>query len=187
MVNKLKEWDLSNIVFTLTRGKFNGESRKKIIIPYVIFVVLCILGIILAVTMMSIEYVENKDSIASLVEAIISVVVGFSISPCVLYFLILRNEKIRKDVYLWLEDAVELNAYSKNIGTKYWLGIPSIRLQVEFDLNGVHYVRSTDNEVRGALDKGRPVGYFAHITKYADRKIKILYSPKYDQVMVLKK
>lgn len=186
MKNPNMQKDVSKIVFSLTKGKFDGESRKKIIVSYIILVIIFLFGIILAVTMFSIEYKNGNSILFEYIISLISIVFGFSILPCVLYILVRRNEKIRKEILLWVEDAVELNAYCKNLDVKYWLGIPLNKLQIEFNIDGIHYVRTTDNEHRGVLDWGRPVGFFAGVSKYADKEITIYYSQKYDQVMILK-
>lgn len=181
-----RQTDLSNIVFSLSRGKFDGESRNKIFITYIMLVVLFGLGIILAVTMLTIEYINDKSMLAEYIGALISITIGFSIVPCVCFVLIYRNEKIRKDILEWIEDSIELNAYCKSLSVKYWLGIPLNKLQTEFDIDGIHYVRVSDNEKRGALDFGRPIGYYSGVSKYVDKEVKILYSPRYDQVLILK-
>lgn len=178
--------DLSKIILSLSRGKFVGESRKKILIPYIMLVILFGAGIILAVTMFTIEYINDKSILAEYVGALISITLGFSIVPCVWFILIYRNEKIRKDVLVWIEDSIELNAYCKNLSIKYWLGIPLNKIQVEFKIDGLHYVRISDNEKRRVLDFGRPAGYFSGVSKYVDKEVKILYSQKYDQVLILK-
>lgn len=186
-MEKLKgEKDLSRITFSLSRGKFDGESRNKIIVPYIILTIIFGAGIILAMTMFSIEYMNGKSSLAGYIGGLISITFGFSILPFVWFILIFRNEKIRKEILLWVEDSIELNAYCKNLGVKFWLGIPLNKVQVEFDIDGIHYVRTTDDEKRGILDIRRPVGFFTGIAKFTDRHITILYSFKYDQVMILK-
>ncbi len=178
--------DLSNIIFSLSRGKFDGESRNKIIIPYIILVIIFGFGLILTVVMFSIEYVNGKMSLAGYMGGMISITFGFSVLLFIWFILICRNEKIRKEILLWVEDAIELNAYSKSLGVKSWFGISLNKLQIEFVIDGIHYVRTTENECRGVLDRGRPVGFFSGLSKYVDKKVKILYSPKYDQVMILK-
>lgn len=178
--------ELSNIVFSLSRGKFEGENRYKIILPYIMLVIIFGLGIILAVTMFSIEYIKGKSTLAEYIGGLVSITIGFSVLPCVGFILIFRNEKIRKDILFWVEDAVELNAYCRNLGVKHWLGIPLNKIQVEFECDGIQHVCGTENERRGVLDWGRPVGYYSGVSKYTDKEVKILYSPKYDQVLILK-
>lgn len=182
MDNKL----IPRISATLKYGAFSGESRKRIIIPYIILVSIFVFGIILFIAMTSFDYLNEKSSLTEYIIGIVAITVGFLSVPCVLLFLIIRNEKIRKHILVWIDDAVELSAYCKNIGVKHWIGIQLTKLQVEFNINGVTYVRTTDIERRSLFNFGRPLGFLASMSKYADKSIKILYSPKYDEVMILK-
>lgn len=181
-----QQGDLSKIIFILNNGHFEGYSRKKVFLAFSAVVGVFLGLIILSVTMISIEQVNNSRPIGEFIGLIVGFVVAFSLLPAIWLIIILRNEKIRNKVAVWIQDAILINAYAKNIGTKYWIGVPLIKLQVEFELGGIKYVRTTETEQRSLFDIGRPVGYFAHLSKYSNRQIKILYSPKYDQVMILK-
>lgn len=178
--------DLAQIKFILCNGHFEGSSRKKIFGVFGVLVGISLGLMFLSITMISIEQLNSDRSVVEFVGLIIGFVVAFLLLPTIWLIIIIRNEKIRKKVILWLQDAIKISGYSKNIGTKYWLGIPLIKIQVEFELAGIKFVRTSEREKRGVFDLGRPVGYFSGITKFVDRKIDILYSPKYDQVMVLK-
>ncbi|MDE6104319.1 MAG: hypothetical protein K2G38_01345 [Clostridia bacterium] len=183
----MKKKDLSNIAVTFKYGAFEGASRKKIFGAYIALLVIIVAIVTLGITMMSIEYAnEHESSVASFVGGLISIILGCSILPIICFFIVYRNEKIRKEIYLWLEDAVEISAYTKSLDTKYWLGVPLTKLQVEFKIDGILYVRTTEQEHRTLFDLGRPVGYFSWVSKFADKKVNILYSSKYDQIMILK-
>ena len=179
--------DLSNIALSFMRGRFMGESRKQVIIPYILLVVFCVLMLILDIVMSSIDYVNSEDkSLVSFLSGIFAFSFGILFFLGALLIIVHRNDKIRNDTLIWVEDAVELNAYCKNIGIKNSMFNTLIKLQVEFDFDENHYVRTTENEHRTLFDLGRPIGYFSGVSKFADKEIKILYSPKYDQVMILK-
>lgn len=178
--------DVSHIKFILSYGHFEGSSRKKIFLNFSVLVGVFLGLIILSVSMISIEQANNSRAVGEFIGLIIGFVVAFSLLPTIWLIIIIRNEKIRKKVVVWIQDAIEISAYAKNIGTKYWIGVPLVKLQVEFELDGIKQVRTSEKEKRGVLDLGRPVGYFSGITKFIDKKIDILYSPKYDQVMILK-
>lgn len=178
--------DLSRIAFTLSRGTFDGVSRKKIILVYLLCVMVFGGLLILSVTMFSIDQFNEPGPIGEFIVAILSVILACSILPIIFLIIIIRNEKIRKEVLLWMEDAVELPAYAKKLDQKYWVGIPLIKLQVEFTFDGIKHTCTTESERRGIMDLGRPVGYFSGISKFSDRKVNILYSPQYNQVMILK-
>ncbi len=185
-MGKEKYKDMSHIAVLLNHSKFFSDSRRKIILQYIVLCVMIFFIIVSLIIMISWEQQESSMSIAKFLVILLCCTLVCSSIPIVLLILIIKNEKIRNQVNLWLEDAVQVEAIAKRIDTKYWIGLPLIKLQVEFNLYGIHYIRTTESELRGKLDLGRPLGYFAHLTKYADRKINILYSPKYDQVMILK-
>lgn len=177
---------VSRIAFTLNRGSFEGTSRKVLITAYSVLVVVFVCLLTLSIVSVSIEQINTPRPIGEFVGIIICAVFAFSVLPAVWLVIIIRNEKIRKDILLWMEDAVEVTAYAKKLDEKRWLGFPLIKLQVKFTVDGVNHCCTTENERRGWIDFGRPVGYFSWISNYADRKIDIFYSPKYNQVMVLK-
>ena len=97
-------------------------------------------------------------------------------------YLFVRDKKIKKKVVLWLEDAVKTTAYSSKID-EWSIGFyPSvIKICVKFSLNGLTYSR----ESSGTNVGGKP-GYLGVFKRYADKEISILYSPKYDEVLILK-
>lgn len=187
MVKIKSQCDLSHIKFILSNGHFEGSSRKKVLLAFAALVGVCLSLMILSITMISIEQVNNPKYVGEFIGIIIGFITAFSLLPTIWLIIIIRNEKIRKKVVVWTEDAVEISAYAKSIGTKYWLGIPLIKLQVEFQLDGIKYVRTSENEHRGVLDLGRPKGHFSGITKFNDKKIEILYSNKYDKVMIIER
>lgn len=186
MANTRQQKDLTKIKFLLNNGKFDGDSRTKVILIYVAFVCLCVGLIVLSITMLSIEQVKEPRMIGEFIGIIIGIIFAFSLLPIIWLILVIRNERLRFKIFIWLEDAIELTAYAKCIGTKYWIGIPLIKLQIEFNINGIKYVRTSEEEKRGLIDKGRPIGYFSGISEFANKEIRILYSQKYDQVMILK-
>ncbi|MDE5721884.1 MAG: hypothetical protein K2I30_03990 [Clostridia bacterium] len=185
MANSERQKEMSKIVGLLNYGTFWGESRKKILISYLIVIVLCISLMILSIVMLSIEQTHNPDSIVVFVVSLTAFVLAFSVLPITLTILIIKNEKVRKEVSLWIEDSVKVGAFAKSVGIKKQLGIfPCVKIQIDFDINGVHYSReSHSNHYK---DKSFEDGYYYIWSKYCDRKIDILYSPKYDEVMILK-
>lgn len=98
--------------------------------------------------------------------------------------LILKDRRKRNKVRLWLEDAVELPARTKSFGIKYrtFFELPrGLRFEVRFKFESRKYVRSFTARKLGAEDC-----YEAGLEEYADREVRILYSPRYDEVMILK-
>lgn len=140
---------------------------------------------VLSVVMISIEYIQTPDSIVEFIFTIIMFIIIFSILPIVLTIFVIKNEKMRKKVYLWMEDAVLVNAFAKGIGLKkQLLIIPSVKLQVNFKIDGISY--SKESRSNHYETKDFEEGYYYIWSKYADKEIRILYSQKYDQVMILK-
>ena len=103
------------------------------------------------------------------------------VAPVFFYFTI-RVYKLRTKIKLWLEDAIECNVQSKRIDTTG----PSVifaantivpmrrmcKIQIQFGYNG--------KKIKKISDYARIFGF------YADREISILYSEKYNQVLILK-
>lgn len=97
-------------------------------------------------------------------------------------YIIIKDKWTKKQVTIWMQDAVKLEAYSKKIDECKLMFLPKgIRIQVAFEMNSTKYVRNSTVKTLGG---GK--AYLASFTKYADRKINVLYSPKYDEVMILK-
>ena len=98
---------------------------------------------------------------------------------CGLTLLLIRENKRRlNEISLWVQDVVELKAISKDM-TFVSREYKPHQIQVDFEYKGQKYQKlSTPGNLR--------TGYHKIFTKYADREIKILYSPKYDEVLITK-
>lgn len=97
-------------------------------------------------------------------------------------YIIIKDRWIKKQVKLWMQDAVKLDAHSKAIDEHRTLfGMKGSRIQVTFEMNGTNYVLNSTVKMFGGQ-----YACLTSFTKYANRKINILYSPKYDEVMILK-
>jgi len=173
---------LPRIVGTLKWGWFSGESFKKQIFALILVESIFFLGIVFMVTMLVIEQINDPSSVTLFCISLIGGVVGLSICPIIFLILFTQNYKRRKDILLWLDDAIEVKAYSKTIGEfKPTFEIGSVRIQVIFKVNGTKYIRESKGKRMGV-----PEGFHQIWCQYADREINLLYSPKYDQVMILK-
>ena len=175
--------DTSEIIGLLRSGPFWGAQFKKILAVYLSLVAFCLLFMGIEIWLFSVSQMEDPQPIAQFVTLIVFLALIASLMPFLLLILIVKNEKKRKQVRLWLEDAVEVQAQSKEIGRICRLGaFPCVKLQIDFDIDGVHYRRFSES----VSQKGEAGGYYYIWRKYGDRRINILYSPKYDEVMVLK-
>ena len=106
---------------------------------------------------------------------------------CIAFFIIclwalLKNRTLAKEIDKWLEDARETTAISRLVG-EYYMGMqPKVgKIEITFWLDGKRYVREST-----AKGWGGQKGYMACFRKYAERNVRILYSAKYDKVMIPK-
>ena len=99
-----------------------------------------------------------------------------------------------KTVFLYrkcLKDGVVLTAKSEVTDrSDELLGLirsRAVRIKVTFYLDGVKYVRRSGQKgYKQIFDGSKKAGYDNAFWRYSDREINILYSPKYDQVFILK-
>lgn len=185
MYNKKEKFDTTKIAGLLNYGVFWGESKKKIIIIYCFILVLYLLLLVLTIVMLTIEQIKAPSSNLSFAFYIILYSIIFSLLPVILAILVIKNERMRKKVNLWIEDAVLVEAYAKNIGVKRPLGVfQSAKIRVDFEIEGIHYSR--ESQSRNYKNNNFEQGYYLIWSKYADNYVNILYSKKYDEVMILK-
>ena len=119
------------------------------------------------------------------VEIICCLVGGNLISLCILIFavyLVVKDFKIKAKVKMWLSDAVVLKAHSIKTGEyKSLFSLNACTIDVEFSFDGLSHVKSSDIKTFGGK-----IGYLTTFEKYADREIEIVYSPKFDEVLIPK-
>lgn len=111
--------------------------------------------------------------------------------PC-LVFIVFYHNKLIRTIIPFIDDAVELSAEAIEVGCSSQvesLVVPTIRkkISIKFVYNGTKIIRLSGKK---GYDKpylyNSKAGYEKIFTKYANRKIQIFYSPKYDQVLILK-
>lgn len=78
---------------------------------------------------------------------------------------------LQKNLPLWLKDAVKLYAYAKIIDKN--VGMTGYKIEVTFGFNKRKYVKQSKH-------------YSRSLYRFVDRKLQILYSPAYDQVVILR-
>jgi hypothetical protein len=96
----------------------------------------------------------------------------------ILVYILVKNNKLKIRIKIWLEDAIETTAYSKQAGENR-LGIQpkAIKILVKFKIGDRVIKRESTAKVFGGQK-----GYLGTFKKYADREINILYSPKYELI-----
>lgn len=180
------KFNMKRIAGTLKYGWFDGEKKKYIIPAYIALALAFIgVGIGLGLTMIILNIQEQGG-----VEGVgdIFAILGclfISVFPTsILGLLIYKNEKNKKEIELWLNDAVELTAYVRQLGV-IQSGLAGLyKIQVEFEYEGQHY----KYESRGKQLSASKFTYGYHNVwkDYVDRNIDILYSPRYKEVVLLK-
>lgn len=99
---------------------------------------------------------------------------------------LIKHHRYRKAIGRWMQDAVPYTVFAEEAGRQYLVngfGRYAARIVVRFSYQGREIVRLSGEGSKGPLTKE---GFFPAWNKYCDREIDILYSPKYDQVIVLK-
>ncbi|MDE7395855.1 MAG: hypothetical protein K2M95_07035 [Clostridiales bacterium] len=178
---------LSRVVGTLKHGRFYGDKKKHIFIIYGILASFCVLGAVFNLVLASMDRARSSQPMPMLefVFGAVLVTICLLLPVIIAGLSILHNEKIRKELILWVEDAIETDAYAKEIGRQFPAFSPAIvKIRVSFKINGMQFLRESIAGPIGAFSWQK--GHQAIWRKYANRSIQILYSPKYDQVMVLK-
>ena len=177
--------ELSNISATLKYGEFvNKTDKKKLLIilifglsAFAVFTVFLILEVV--------DYFYGKGDMILII--IFGIVLGF-IGLVVPYYIlvgILKKRKQKREINFFFFYAVELQAKATEIGVwSGWLKTKSYKLQVGFDFEGKNYSFESKNK-HIEFVFWEPDGYDEIWQKYINKNIKILYSPKYNEVMII--
>ena len=171
---------ITQIEGSLQYGRlFTGPWISFIYISLVLMLILPMITILMLIITFAIGMQWSSMMIGSLIGSNIFVGIIIAILICVL----VRNKKLRKEVDLWLQNAVQVKAYSKLIDSVQ-LGIQpkQAKIQVEFIINGQKLRRISAGKMFGSKHEG----YHKIWVYYANRKIDIMYSEKFDQVLILK-
>lgn len=168
--------EVTKVDVSLSHGQF--FNKKQFLVVYFAMAAVCLFPL-LTIILLCIPDVE-WDS-----EMVLVVVLGnlfaFAFMSLLVYVEI-KNRKLKSKIQLWLEDAVEIKAYSKKIGeNRLGMQPKATKIQVRFTIDGNHYVKESTYKVFGGWE-----GYVGCFNKYADKEVEILYSPKYDEVMILR-
>ncbi len=171
---------VSDIDVSLTYGKY--FSGKWLIFLYfgliLNFIIPCsAITVLIVYLILKIPLTEDPFIIPFLYCSIV-----FLFFALYFLFLILNNKKLKKDIALWIGDSVQVRAQSTLLDKFKVLGQPiaEVKIKVSFYINKRCFVKeSGDGKKRNRI-------YQKALAKYADREISILYSPKYDQVLILK-
>ena len=172
--------EISKVSATLEKGRL--FSKGILVLLYIgnisVFFVFLI-GLLMAVT----NFLENGNAQGILFLCCSLLFCGIFIGGFT--FLIVRDKKLKKDVKLYLENAVLLEAQTKDIGSLsiYRRFYDGTKIRVSFRYNGKVITKESGNPEKAKRINN---GYDKIFWKYINQKINILYSPQYDQVMFIK-
>lgn len=189
MTDAEKKQYLPQIIATLKHGRISWGNRKVEILTYILFTMLMIAGEAITITFECLDFINGSCEIVELVLWIILFSIVFFALPVFFLVYLLKNGKAWKEVRTWLEDAVESGAYSylysasSSATAVAFVRVNIYRIKINFKIEGKHYSYLSRDYQWGSL---LPDGYNAFWKKYADKEVKILYSPKYEEVMILK-
>ena len=174
--------DISNIDASLEYGRFfTGIWVKFMYFSLIIALLFPLITIFMIVITFTVGMKWDSDMLMALIGCNIF---GISLAVVFIYFIV-RNDKLKKKIVAYVEDAIEIKAVSKTIDRLWALGqfFDGAKIQVSFVIDKKRYVRTS-----GTAEKEKKLrnGYHKIFSKYTDREINILYSPKYDQVFILK-
>ena len=164
------------IVATLTYGRVCPKGIFIVVLYGLIGSIIAIPGII--------YWAIDESAYGVLAGLIPFGIFGFGFA-----FFIGFHAKINKKIKQWKKDAVKLWAVTKTVGniTNTFLGVQKIKIAVKFYYNDQKIKQTSGelNDIRESIFYMQP-GYDAVFQKYANKQIEILYSPSYNQVMILK-
>ena len=177
MKNSQTKIDLKRIAATLKYGQFDGTTRKFFIVMYVVLILL-IAGTIVGISFLIKNIIDSQENENSIIWYVAGGVMVIALIGLLVY-LAMRNERARKEIYLWLDDAVELKAYLRKTG-EYQPETFSeyvYKIKIEFKYNGKRY---------SYFSRCNGDGYSHYWLYFLDQQVDILYSPKYEEVMILR-
>lgn len=167
---------ISNIDASLSQGQLLG---KKQWVALYLFISVFFFFPIFTLVLLVLPEVEWDSQMAF---AMVGCNILFLLILALSIYLKIKNNRLKIKINLWLKDAIELKAYSRKIGeNRLGLQPAAIKIEVCFKIDGKYYARNSSAKVFGGWE-----GYIGTFKKYADREINILYSPKYDEVLILK-
>lgn len=168
---------VEDVDVTLKLGQLLNKKQIKILRGYFIF---SILAIIFSIIYPFILEVEHDEIVYFCILGVFIIAVSFL---SFLIFIWHKDRKIKKLVLLYLEDAVESIGYCSMVKkTPFCFVTPSsTKICVKFTYNG-----KVLKKVSSVKTAGVQKGYSCAFDKYIERKFRILYTPKYDDVMILK-
>lgn len=168
------------IVATLSYGRFLSGFLFALIIAALILGIILFLTMSIIALLMVVNIIEyTSDDLPILIGTTIIALCDILIMS---YFLYKRSFQ-RKKIIEWLADAVQLRAHSRAIDIFKMIFHPAdVELEVKFIYENIRHVKNSSN----LTDILHKKGHDKIFRYFADREINILYSPSFDEVIILK-
>lgn len=172
--------NLSRIDASLTQGKlFTGAWIAFIYV----WLAACLALPLITILMLIMTFTVGLEWNGLMIFALVFGNIFLGLIAIVPILVIVRNNKLKRKINLWLLDAVQVKARSQTVDS-FRIGFwpKRVRIRVEFKLNGKKYsFLSADKMLGDSSD-----GYNRIWARYCDREIDILFSPEYGEVLILK-
>ena len=170
MIQRIEQRDckVKDIVASLKYGRV--WSRQLLLF--------CDLYIFICGFCLSYTFVYLFDPSRSLEEFFVMFSVSLFLTGIGLY-VIIKNMLLRKRIKVWLQDAILLKAFVWKVAERYsrsWF--PNLKIKIQFFHENNFIFRCSGTKESN--------GYDTVFYQFIDKEIDILYSPKYDEVMLLK-
>ncbi len=164
------------IIASLTYGKKISRA-----IMALIYITLLICVFIVVFTIFCAIYYSEYEVLICLFLPLIGI-------PGLVYIIIVISKENRY-IRRWKSDSVILSAYAIEVDRieNRLTNIVKLKISVKFIYNGIKMIQESGekNNKKSSIFYIHP-GYDAIFLKYVDHPINILYSPTYDQVLLLK-
>lgn len=184
IVMKEFKYVLKSIDASLQYGQYFSGKWMVLFISLIAYCVVLILAFFIWLILVNcgIEQYDNDAHVSMTCCLCVAVLVIIG-----MLYVMYKNNRLKKKILLWLNDAVKLHATTRVLESFRTFGHPiaETKLLVEFYyINKRIICESGDNTKKDHWYKRN--GFFKVLSKYGNKEIKILYSPTYEQVLILK-
>lgn len=125
---------ISKVDVSLSQGQLLG--RKHWIALWLFMMAPCLLELMAIIIVFISMFNPKFEFDNTIIFVIVFINILFLLLISIAAYIIIKNGKLKKNVYLWMADAIETKAYSKKIGENR-LGIQptAVKIQVKFEID----------------------------------------------------
>ena len=168
------------IVATLKYGRFLSGWLLGLFVFILCLSVTTILFVVIYFSLSRCGIIPIDEDEITFLYSIILMILGLAYS---LWFFI-KRAKTKKKINLWLQDAIPLKAHSKSIAKRdSRITLPQFAIEIDFVYDDRLIIQRSGNPEKKNYPKNGLDTIFGY---YINREINILYSPNYNEVMILK-